>query len=81
MNQSQIEKEPRTNEALNDQSLSNKKQVSQEMIDKLNAPLPPEAIAQHPTKTFLSTIKAIYVVERLNQVFGLGGWYINNCFI
>ena len=44
------------------------------MRDKLRAPMPPESIQQHPTKTFLSTIKAIYVVERLNDVFGIGGW-------
>ena len=27
-------------------------------------PLPKEAVKQHPTKTFLSSIKAIYVTER-----------------
>lgn len=40
----------------------------------LSAPLPPEAITPHPTKDYLSSVKAIYVIERLNQVFGLGGW-------
>jgi len=45
-----------------------------ELRDKLKAPLPPEAIQTHPTKKFLSTIKAIYVTERLNDVFGIGGW-------
>ena len=44
------------------------------MRDKLRAPMPNEAIKQHPTKTFLSTIKAIYITERLNDVFGIGGW-------
>jgi hypothetical protein len=47
-------------------------------IERLKAPLSPEAIKPHPTKTYLSTIKAIYVVERFNEVFGLGGWFINN---
>jgi len=42
--------------------------------EALRAPFPPEAISQHPTKTFLSTIKAIYITERLNDVFGIGGW-------
>ena len=42
--------------------------------EKLRAPMPDEAIKQHPTKTFLSTIKAIYITERLNDVFGIGGW-------
>lgn len=44
------------------------------MREKLKAPLPDEAISQHPTKTFLSSIKAIYVTERLNDVFGVGAW-------
>jgi len=50
--------------------------VTKEVRDKLREPLPKEAISQHPTKKFLSTIKAIYVVERLNDVFGIGQWSI-----
>jgi hypothetical protein len=38
-------------------------------FDKLKEPLPAEAITQHPTKTYLSSIKAIYVTERFNEVF------------
>jgi hypothetical protein len=52
--------------------------ITQEMRDALRKPLPDEAISEHPTKTFLSTIKAIYVVERLNDVFGIGEWNISN---
>jgi len=48
--------------------------ITEEMKKKLSAPLPPEAISQHPTKTFLSSIKGIYVTERLNDVFGVGAW-------
>lgn len=48
--------------------------VPEELIALLNLPLPSEAIQPHPTKAYLSTIKTIYVIERLNQVFGLGGW-------
>ena len=44
------------------------------MREKLRQPLPAEAISRHPTKTFLSSIKAIYVIERLNDVFGVGAW-------
>lgn len=40
----------------------------------LNKPLPKEAVKKHPTKTYLSSIKAIYVIERLNEVFGVGKW-------
>lgn len=55
--------------------------VPVELLEKLKAPLPKEAINQHPTKKYLSTIKAIYVVERLNDVFGLGNWSIHNEFV
>jgi len=42
--------------------------------EQLNKPLPEEAISPHPSKSYLSTIKAIYVVERFNEVFGIGQW-------
>jgi hypothetical protein len=51
-----------------------RKQLTQEQIDLLNQPLPPEALKQHPTKKFLSSINAIYVTERFNAVFGVGQW-------
>jgi len=50
------------------------KDITPEMIAQLRAPLPPQAITQHPTKTYLSSIKPPYVIERLNEVFGLNGW-------
>lgn len=50
------------------------KTLTKEQIDLLNKPLPDEALKQHPTKSFLTTINAIYVTERLNQVFGVGAW-------
>jgi len=36
--------------------------------------LPKEAVKRHPTKTYLSAIKAVYVTERFNDVFGVGKW-------
>ena len=51
-----------------------RKQLTQEQIDLLNKPLPEEAVKPHPTKNYLSSINAIYVTERLNQVFGVGKW-------
>jgi hypothetical protein len=51
--------------------------ISDEIRNKLRTPLPKEAIKPHPTKNYLSTIKAIYVTERLNDVFGINGWSIN----
>ena len=50
------------------------KKISDELREQLRKPLPSEAISKHPTKTFLSAIKAIYVTERLNEVFGMGAW-------
>ena len=58
--------------------MSDIQSVPQELVEKLRKPLPNEAVTKHPTKSYLSSIKAIYVVERLNDVFGLGGWKIKN---
>lgn len=46
------------------------------MKQLLDKPLPADAVKPHPTKNFLSTINAIYVTERLNDVFGVGSWRI-----
>ena len=45
---------------------------------KLKEPLPREAVSPNPQKPGLSVIKVIYVVERLNDVFGLNGWHVDN---
>lgn len=50
------------------------KKITSEMYEALKKPLPTAAVKPHPTKTFLSSIKAIYVTERLNDVFGCGAW-------
>ncbi|MBQ1970181.1 MAG: hypothetical protein II221_03180 [Paludibacteraceae bacterium] len=51
-----------------------KKQITETMKQALGRALPAEAIKPHPTKNYLSTINAIYVSERLNEVFGVGEW-------
>ena len=53
-----------------------KKSITPEMYTALKKALPAEAVSKHPTKTYLSSIKAIYVTERLNDVFGCGSWTI-----
>jgi hypothetical protein len=53
-----------------------KQNLTAEQLAKIAEPLPPEAIAPHPTKDNLSTIKGIFVTERLNQVFGVGAWSV-----
>jgi len=45
-----------------------------EYREQLSAPLPAEAIKPHPTRPYLSTIKSAYIIERINDVFGIGGW-------
>ncbi len=57
------------------------KKVTKEMREELRKPLPQEAIKPHPTKTYLSSIKAIYVTERLNDVFGIGSWKLKTDII
>lgn len=52
------------------------KKITPEMYLALKKVLPAEAVTKHPTKTYLSSIKAIYVTERLNDVFGCGSWQI-----
>lgn len=51
------------------------------LIDQLYKPLPQEAIKQHPSRKYLSTINAIYVTDRLNDVFGVGGWSIKTSVV
>ena len=54
------------------------KELPVELLEKLKAPLPPQAVSPNPERPGLSAIKVIYVVERLNEVFGLNGWHIAN---
>jgi hypothetical protein len=49
--------------------------IPDEIVAALRQPLPREAIKPHPTKPYLSTIKTIYSIERLNEVFGMNGWF------
>jgi hypothetical protein len=49
-----------------------------DLLERLKAPLPTEAISPNPGRPGLSVIKVIYVVERLNEVFGLNGWHVAN---
>jgi len=54
-----------------------KEAITSEMRKELRKPFPAEAYSKHPTKTFLTTLKAMYITERLNDVFGIGRWSIN----
>ena len=52
------------------------KELTPEQLLLIKKPLPPDAVKDHPTKKGMSTIKAIFVTERLNEVFGVGRWHI-----
>lgn len=48
--------------------------INEELSKKLKAPLPSWAIKPHPTKPKLSVIHPMAVIDRLNEVFGVGAW-------
>jgi hypothetical protein len=52
------------------------KTLTDAQLAAIARPLPEEAIKPHPTKSYLSSRKAIYVTERLNEVFGTGVWQL-----
>lgn len=52
--------------------------VTKKMRDILKSDFPDEAYSTHDSKKYLTTLKAIYIVERLNDVFGLGRWNLNS---
>lgn len=55
--------------------------ITEQIKAILDRPLPPEAVSPHPSKKFLSSIKSIYVTERLNEAFGVGQWQVSTEFI
>jgi hypothetical protein len=54
------------------------KGITQEEDAKLRAPLPPAAFTVNRQHMHLTSIKAIFVIERLNDVFGIGGWRVTD---
>jgi hypothetical protein len=53
----------------------NKEALKAELYEKLTKPFPAEALTSDTSRGFaLTSIKAQYVVERLNKVFGADGW-------
>ena len=56
--------------------MKEKKEITNKMREALRLEFPNKAYSKHPTKTFLTTLKAMYVTERLNDVFGVGRWSI-----
>jgi hypothetical protein len=54
------------------------KKIPENVAKILREPLDSKAVTAHPTKSYLSTIKAIYVTERFNKAFGIGGWHFKS---
>lgn len=55
--------------------------ISEEQKKLLGAKLPEWAVKQHPTKANMSAIHPMAVIDRLNEVFGIGGWNFYTEFI
>jgi len=48
--------------------------IPDDKIKLLHAPLPAWAVKEHPTKRGMSAIHPMSIVDRLNEVFGIGQW-------
>ena len=48
--------------------------MTKEQETLLTKALPDWAVTQHPSKTYLSVINPMAVIDRLNEVFGISGW-------
>lgn len=55
--------------------------LSEEQVKQLQAPIPTWAVKTHPTKTYLSVINPMAVIDRLNEVFGLGAWHFTTEYL
>lgn len=55
--------------------------MTPEKIRQLQAPLPAWAIKPHPTRSNMSAIHPMAIIDRLNEVFGLGKWQFTTEFI
>lgn len=51
------------------------------IAEELSKELPLEALQPIPGKPYLTSIKGIYVTERFNEVFGVGGWRVKVEFV
>lgn len=51
------------------------------IAEALSKELPKEALQPVPGKPYLTSIRGIYVTERFNEVFGVGGWRVKVEFV
>jgi hypothetical protein len=55
--------------------------INKEQQELLSQPLPVWAIKPHPTKTKMTVIHPMAVIDRLNEVFGFGEWQFTTDYI
>lgn len=55
--------------------------LTQEQKTALTEELPQWAVKPHPTKSNMSAIHPMAIIDRLNEVFGVGGWDFRTEFI
>lgn len=55
--------------------------MKEELKEALSKELPKEALQPVPGKPYLTSIRGIYVTERFNEVFGVGGWRVKVEFV
>lgn len=56
-------------------------EITEPQINMLQAPLPSWAVKPHPVKKNMSAIHPMAIIDRLNEVFGQGGWNFTTEFI
>lgn len=49
-------------------------EIPEDLVNKISEPLPQEAYKVIDSKSYLTSIKPIFITQRLNQCFGLNGW-------
>lgn len=49
-------------------------QITPDMVEELQKPLPDWAVKAHPTRANMSAIHPMAIIDRLNSVFGFGTW-------
>lgn len=55
--------------------------MKEELREALSKELPKEALQPVLGKPYLTSIRGIYVTERFNEVFGVGGWRVKVEFV
>lgn len=55
--------------------------LNEKQIEQLGQPLPSWALKPHPTKSNMTVIHPMAVIDRLNEVFGIGAWNFETQFL